>query len=212
MQKLKLSYFDMNAGRGEVARIALFIGKVAYEDNRVKFVDWPAMKQKTLFGSIPILEVDGQEVAQSNGINRFVGKLTGLYPTDPLQAAFCDEAMDAVEDVSSQVVSSFNIKDEEEKKAKRKELSDGPLTFYLTRLQRRLEARGGQYFADNRLTVADLKVYLWIRHIKSGNLDYIPTDLPDRVAPLLLAHFERVKSDPGVAAYNEMRAAAAAAK
>jgi prostaglandin-H2 D-isomerase / glutathione transferase len=207
MPKLKLTYFDMHAGRGEVARIALFIGGVPFEDNRVKFPDWPALKASTPFGGIPVLEVDGQEVTQSNGINRFVGKLTGLYPTDPLQAAFCDEAMDAVEDVSNLLIPTFTVKDEEEKKAKRTQLAEGPLTFYLTRVERRLQARGGEFFADNRLTVADLKVYLWMRHLKSGNIDYIPTDLADRVAPLLVAHLERVKSHPQVKAYNESRPA-----
>ena len=49
--------------------------------------------------------------------------------------------MDVFEDISIQLVASFAIKDEEEKKAKREELSEGPLTFYLTRMQRRLEAR-----------------------------------------------------------------------
>ncbi len=52
----------------------------------------------------------------------------------------------------------------------------------LDRLQRRLVAHGGQYFADGRLTVADLKVFVWIRHLKSGQLDHVPVDLPDRVA------------------------------
>jgi glutathione S-transferase len=206
--KLKLTYFDMHAGRGEVARIALFIAGVDYEDHRVKYQDWPALKLRTPFGTIPVLEIDGQEVAQSNGINRLVGKLTGLYPDDPIQAAFCDEAMDAVEDVSAALVASFAIKDEEEKKAKRRELADGPLTFYLERVQSRLETRGGEFFADGRLTVADLKVYLWIRHLKSGKLDHIPTDLPDRVAPKLVAHHDRVKAHPKVSAYYAMRGAA----
>lgn len=115
--------------------------------------------------------------------------------------------MDAVEDISLQILPTFTIKDEEEKKRKRQELADGPITFYLTRLAKRLEARGGQYFADNRLTVADLKVFLWIRHLKSGNMDYIPADLPDRVAPSLVAHFERVKAHPKIKEYYESRAA-----
>jgi glutathione S-transferase len=115
--------------------------------------------------------------------------------------------MDAVEDISLQILPTFSIKDEAEKKAKREALSDGPITFYLTRLAKRLEAHGGQYFADNRLTVADLKVFLWVRHLKAGTLDYIPTDLPDRVAPSLVAHFERVKSHPKIKEYYESRAA-----
>jgi glutathione S-transferase len=207
MYKLKLTYFDIHGGRGEVARLALHIGGIAFEDHRVKFQDWPGMKAGTPLGAIPVLEVDGQELVQSNGINRFVGKLAGLYPSDSLQAAFCDEAMDAVEDITIQILPTFSIKDEEEKKAKRQALADGPITFYLTRLAKRLEARGGEWFADNRITVADLKVFLWIRHIKSGNLDYIPADLPDRVAPSLAAHHDRVKAHPKVKEYYESRGA-----
>jgi hypothetical protein len=30
---------------------------------------------------------------------------------------------------------------------------------------------------------------------------HVPTELPDRVAPKLVEHFERVKSHPGVKAY-----------
>lgn len=203
MPKIILTYFDFHGGRGEVARLALFIGGVEFDDRRIKLADWPALKSKTPFGGIPVLEVDGESVAQSNGINRYVGKLTGLYPTDAWQAALCDEAMDAVEDVTVPIVATFSIQNEAERKAKREALVDGPLTFYLTRLQNRLEARGGTYFADSRLTVADLKVFLWIRHLRSGNLDHVPRDLPDRVAPLLVEHHDRVRKHPKVKAYYE---------
>jgi glutathione S-transferase len=86
------------------------------------------------------------------------------------------------------------------KKTQRKALVEG-LPFYLTRLQERLEAHGGRYFAADRLTVADLKVFVWIRHLKSGVLDHVPADLPDRVAPKLVEHYERVKNDPRVQGY-----------
>jgi glutathione S-transferase len=67
---------------------------------------------------------------------------------------------------------------------------------------------GGEYFADNRLTVADLKVFQWIRWLRSGALDHIPKDLVDRVAPQLVKHFERVASHPKVAEYYTRRKAA----
>jgi prostaglandin-H2 D-isomerase / glutathione transferase len=204
---LELTYFDFHGGRGEPARLALSIGGVPFADRRVKFEDWPALKPTTPFGGIPVLKVDGAEVAQSNGINRFVGKLTGLYPEDPLQAAFCDEAMDAVEEISVQIVSTFLMTDAEEKKARRQALADGPIRFYLERLEKRLEARGGQWFADGRLTVADLKVFVWVRHLKSGTLDHVPTDLPDRFAPRLLEHLQRVRAQPKVRSYYAERGA-----
>ena len=108
--------------------------------------------------------------------------------------------MEAVEDITTKVGATFFLP-EEQKKAPRKALVEGPIPFYLTRLQQRLEAHGGRYFAADRLSVADLKVFVWIRYLKSGALDHVPTDLPDRVAPKLLEHYERIKSDPRVKAY-----------
>jgi glutathione S-transferase len=103
MAKLKLSYFDFHGGRGEPARLALPMGGIPFEDDRVPPSEWERGKPNTPFGALPVLEVDGQTLAQSNAINRYVGKLTALV--------------------------------------------EGPLPFYLMRLQQRLEAHGGRYFA-----------------------------------------------------------------
>ncbi len=200
MPKLKLTYFDFHGGRGEPARLALAIAGIAFDEDRVPLADWPRRKADTPFGGLPVLEVDGAIVTQSNGINRYVGKLADLYPSDPWEAALCDEVMDAVEDIVNKVSATFDLPDDQ-KKAQRRALADGPITLYLARLQQHLDAHGGRYFAGGRLSVADLKVFVWIHHLKSGKLDYIPTDLPDRVAPKLVALYERVKNHPGVKAY-----------
>jgi len=50
---------------------------------------------------------------------------------------------------------------------------------------------GDGTFADDRLTVADLKVFVSMRQLKSGILDHIPADLPDRVAPKLVEQSNR---------------------
>ena len=200
MAKLKLSYFDFHGGRGEPAMLALSMGGIPFEDDRVAFADWERRKEKTPFGGLPVLEVDGQTVAQSNAINRYVGKLTNLYPSDPWQAALCDEAMGAVEDIVSRLVATMFLP-EEEKKTQRKALVDGPIPFYLIQLQQRLETHGGRYFAADCLTVADLKVFTFIRQLKSGFLDYVPTDLPDRIAPKLVGHYDRVRNEPRIRDY-----------
>ncbi len=205
MPTLKLTYFDFHGGRGEVARLAFSMGGIEFEDDRFTFAQWADLKPTMPFQAVPVLEIDGQQVAQSNGINRYAGKRSGLYPEDLLQAAFCDEAMDAVEDVAAALVSTFSIENEDEKKVARQALADGPLTNYLRFLSARLEARGGEWFADDRLTVADLKVFLWVRYLRSGNLDHVPTDLVDRLAPNLVQHFERVAAHEGVKAYYDAR-------
>jgi glutathione S-transferase len=204
MSKPKLVYFDIDGARGEAARLAMVIGRVAFEDDRVKFSDWESRRPGTPFGALPVLELDGQTVSQSNGINRYVGKLAGLYPADAWQAALCDEAMDAVEEIATVMWATMSLP-AAEKKAQRERLVAGPLSRSLDRLQRRLVARGGRYFADSRLTVADLKVFVWIRHLRSGQLDHVPVDLPDRVAPRLVEHYERVKEHPAIKAYYAER-------
>ena len=111
MPKLKLTYFDIHGGRGEPARLALFIGGVPFEDERVSFKEFGAKREGYPFKRVPLLQIDDIELSQCNSINRYVGKLAGLYPDDPLQAAYCDETMDAVEDIVSQGVVTMQIRD-----------------------------------------------------------------------------------------------------
>lgn len=207
MAKLKLTYFDFDGGRGEPARLALHIAGIAFDDQRIAGKDWPAFRDKTPFLAMPTLEVDGKVVSQSNSINRYVGKLAGLYPKDDWQAVLCDEAMDAAEDIGTRIAQTMDLPEDAKRKA-REELVAGRITRYLEQLQARLKAAGGEYFADGRLTVADLKVFVWIRWLRSGKLDHIPKDLVDRVAPLLIKHFERVENHPSVAEYYKRRKAA----
>lgn len=205
--KLTLTYFDFDGGRGEPARVALHIGGIPFEDKRIPGPEWPKFRDQTPFRAMPVLEVDGKVITQSNTINRYVGKLTGLYPKDDWQAALCDEAMDAAEDIGTKIGATIAMGPEEKKKV-REDLASGAIPRFLEQLQARLKTAGGEYFADKRLTVADLKVYQWIRWLKSGVLDHIPKDIVERVAPLLTKHFERVGAHPKIAAYYKVRKAA----
>ncbi|MCA9637903.1 MAG: glutathione S-transferase family protein [Myxococcales bacterium] len=200
MPTLKLTYFDFHGGRGEPARIALSIAGIEFEDVRVRFPEWAALKPLTPFGSIPTLEVDGEVLAHSNTINRYVGRLTGLYPEDALQAAFCDEAMDAIEEATALVSATMGIRDPIALKAAREALLE-PLTRALRNIDRRLAARG-DFLADGRLTVADLKAFVWLGDLASGRLDHIPANLCEEVAPHLHALKGRVADDPRVRGYH----------
>lgn len=203
MYKLKLYYFDFHGGRGEAARLAMSLGEIAFSDERIPMADWPEVRDNMPFRALPVLEVDGEMIAQSNAINRFVGRLADLYPDDPLQALRCDETMDAVEDVVTKIAATFFMEDEAEKRKARERLAEGPIKLYLTRLQEVLLNRGGSYFADNRLTIADLKVFVWVRSLRSGILDHIPADLPERIAPQLAEHCDRIATHPGIVAYYD---------
>jgi prostaglandin-H2 D-isomerase / glutathione transferase len=202
--KLVLTYFDFDGGRGEPARLALHLGGIAFEDRRVSFKEWDALRDQMPFRALPVLEVDGRVLAQSNSINRYVGKLAGLYPKDDLEAFLCDEVMDAVEDMDTPIGATIDLPADAKKRA-REELAAGLLPRYLAQLQARLEAAGGAYFAGGALSVGDLKVWMMVRWLRGGVLDYMPRDLVDRVAPLLVKHAERLAAQPKIAAYYAAR-------
>ncbi|MBT8361846.1 MAG: glutathione S-transferase family protein, partial [Deltaproteobacteria bacterium] len=84
-------------------------------------------------------------------------------------------------------------------------LVDGWLSTYLKGLDQLLIRGGGEYFADNQLTVADLRAFIQMRSLSSGILDYVPTDIVQRAAPGLFGHQERISADPRVRAYYATR-------
>ena len=198
MTAYKLTYFDMD-GRAAPVRICFHAAGIDFEDKRISFQDFMQLRESLRFNCVPTLEIDGEVVTQSNAMCRYVGKMAGLYPEDARQALYCDEALGAIEDLLHRMAPTFGLEGDE-LKAAREELVEGWMSVFLKGLNEMLE-RGGDYFADDRLTVADLKVAGITRWIMSGHLDHVPTDLVERVAPLLVPHEARVHADPIVTAY-----------
>jgi len=205
MTSYELTYFDFDGGRAEPIRIAFHAAGIEFEDNRLSFQEFGEARHNFRFNAVPVLEIDGAAVTQSNGMCRYIGKMAGLYPEDELQALYCDEVIGAVEDSYHQIVRTFFLEGDELKEARAK-LVDNWLTVFLKGLDELLARGGGAYFADNRLTVADLKVFVQIRSLLAGTLDHVPSDLVQRLAPSLVKHEERVGNDPVVAAYYSSRA------
>ena len=204
MPSYKLTYFDIDGGRAEPIRIAFHAAGIDFEDNRISFAEFDEMRATTRFNSVPVLEIDGAQVTQTNAMSRYVGKMAGLYPVDDLQALYCDEVLGALEDLTHHIVRTFGLPEEELKLAREK-LVDGWLFTFLRGLDQLLIRGGGEYFANNQLTVADLRAFVQTRSLGSGILDYVPTDIVKRVASGLFEHHERINADPRVVAYYATR-------
>lgn len=204
MTTYRLTYFDFDGGRGEPVRIAFHAAGIEFEDNRLSFPEFGEARLSFRFNCVPVLEIDGAAVTQSNALNRFVGKLAGLYPEDDLQALYCDEVLDALEDLTQRVVQTFGLEGDALKQA-REALVEGWLSVYLRGLGDLLERGGGEFFADNRLTMADLRAFVQVRSLRAGTLDHVPTDIVERLAPGLAEHQARVDADSRVAAYYASR-------
>ena len=200
MTQFKLIYFDFDGGRAESVRLAFHIGGIDFEDVRLKFPEFREAQPSFRFHALPLLEIDSRPITQSNAHLRYVGKLAGLYPTDDLQALYCDEAMGAVEDVGHAVGKTLGLQGDALKQA-REEFVQGRLATYIKGLDELLARGGGQFFADGRMTVADLKVFVETRTLAKGTLDHVPTNIVEELAPALAEHRERIANDPRVVAY-----------
>ena len=205
MTTFKLTYFDFDGGRAEPVRIAFHAAGIEFEDERLSFQEFGEMRHRTRFNGVPVLQIDGVAVTQTNAMCRYVGRMAGLYPEEDRQALHCDEVMSVVEDNSHQVLATFGLEGDELKVA-RENLVDGWLKIYLRGLDELLTRGGGQYFAANRLTMADLKTFVSTRTIRAGTLDHVPTNLVQQVAPALADHLERIEGEAIVEEYYASRA------
>lgn len=178
--------------------MALFINGVDFEDNRIKFRDWPALKSKVPFGALPVLEIEGRPpLANSNAILAYIGREHGHHPTDSFEAARHESIFNAVEDLRWKV-GATDSKDEAEKKRKREEFASGYLPIWANGIEQQIE---GPFIAGEQLSLADLKVFIIAQAILSGTYDHIPTSSFDSY-PKLKALVAAVLQHPKVAAWR----------
>lgn len=202
MSNYKVTYFDIAGGRAEPIRIAMHAAGLDFDDVRWSFPEFGEKRESLRFNAVPAVEIDGKTITQSNAISRYFGKMAGLYPEDAMQALYCDEALGALEDLNHYVVQTFGLKGDQLKSA-REALVAGRLPTFIKGLNELLIRGGGQYFAGQSLSIADLKSVQQVRMMRSGNLEHIPANLIDKIAPALAKHEENIAKEPKVVAYYD---------
>eukprot|EP00922_Rhytidocystis_sp_ex-Travisia-forbesii_P007272 GHVS01010581.1.p1 GENE.GHVS01010581.1~~GHVS01010581.1.p1 ORF type:complete len:220 (+),score=28.12 GHVS01010581.1:97-756(+) len=182
----RLTYFNLKQA-AEPIRLAFFIGGIDFEDIRVNWEDWGAMKPTAPFGQLPVLQLPNSDemISQSIGILVYAGMKTGLYPTDPKGAMKCSEVLCSLDEMKGYVGKSVHEKDPEIKKAMRLKLAAETLPFYLGSINKLAKKNGSNgHFVGKELTVADLNAFVLLSWINSGILDDIPTNLMDNTPDL----------------------------
>lgn len=179
----KLTYFGI-PGRGETIRLALSIGGVPFEDERIAFSDWGTVKPKTPWGSLPMITLsDGRVVAQQRALLRMVGAETGLYPKDDsYKAALIDSLLDFIEDTNIKVNALGQGLPKEEKEAARLAgvSKDGAVHNMMLKIESFIGENGNNgYSVGDSLSIADLAVFCSVGGAASGFFDGIPPNAFD---------------------------------
>jgi hypothetical protein len=68
MDDLKITYFDIQGGRAEAARLALHVGCIAFEDRRFAFSEFAEVRKSTPLSQVPTLHINDLQVTQSGAI------------------------------------------------------------------------------------------------------------------------------------------------
>jgi len=204
---IKLYYGDMPFWRAEVVRLGLFIGDVPFEDIRnLKRVDL-IEQGKLPFGAVPVLEVDGNILSQTQAMAAYAGKLAGIHPEDPWLAAKVDECINGCTDCTSDIGTTFRLP-EDEKAAARAALiaPDGRLTLHLNGLEGIAAANAvpAGFAVGDTLTVADLAIWRLLGWLSSGVIDGIPEDYVTTTFPALAKLVAAVDSHAKVIKWKQM--------
>ena len=195
MSKPRLTYFDAPVSRGEECRLALHLAGVDFEDVRIKPADWPALKEQTPYGSIPVLELPGRGTfAHSNAILVLIGRRHGLHPEDDFEAARHQGMMEHVEDLRGRVSPTLRMPDAE-KKAAREALVANYLPAWAQAAERNIVA--APFFGGEKIHVVDLKLHMAVRWFIGGKVDHVPATIFAGYPKLMGVH-DAVRDHAGV--------------
>ena len=193
--KLILYYFSIPFWRAEVSRISLFINNIDFVDHRITDEEYEKFKQNGIlpngkiapFKQLPVLEIDGNMIAQTCAIARFCGKLSGMYPANnDIHAARIDQIIDAAQDINYIVTLSSRDKDSNKKKAARERLSKVHLPRWFQFLENLLnENNESEWFVGKSMTIADIAIWRLLGWLSSGMLDDVPKNILDPYSNLI---------------------------
>ena len=212
---LRLTYLDV-PGYAESIRLALCIGDIPFEDERISYEEVQKRRQegKLPFGQVPVLHVDGKLFSQSAGILRWAGRQSGLY--DDERALACDEIEEAMNDIRIALRPQWYgaaLGRDPTSGEPLVELSDSQKEETLellcsrvlpTRLQM-LEVRLGtkDYFCGDQLSTCDLSWYVMCTGLQEGwYCSKVPPSVLDG-CPNLVKVAKRVAEHPKVLKWNE---------
>ncbi|XP_065843534.1 hematopoietic prostaglandin D synthase-like [Oscarella lobularis] len=204
MTTYKLNYFPHRV-TAELTRLIFAQGGIDYEDNRVPTEEWPALKPKMPFGTMPVLEVNGEMIAESQAIAAFVAEVTGMRGDTPLERAKATMVCEGVHDILVKSYPIFEEKDEEKKKEKFTKFREDHVMQMVKNLEKLLSAssNSGEWFVGEKITYADLAVFDFFDSF-TPHFKFTGSDLKDDY-PKLSALFERVKQLPKIDAWLKKR-------
>lgn len=186
-KNVTLVYFN-GRGRAEQIRWVLAQAGVKYEDRRIEFPDWPALKPKSPTGGLPYMIVDGMEFGTSGAVAMHAATAYGLAGSNNLEEAQVHMIWEVVQDAFNESAKQTFEQDP----ARLAELQKQYNTVTLPKLTKFLAARltdGKKWLVGDKISMADIVV---------GSLLEFKLDDTMRLEPTVCALVKRVMNQPNI--------------
>ncbi|EZA51084.1 Glutathione S-transferase [Ooceraea biroi] len=102
----KLIYFNAR-GRAEHIRYIFAYAGIDYVDERISNDRWPELKKAMPYGMLPVLEMNGKPIAQSNAVARYLAREHNLAGKDEWESMLCDVLVDTLGDLKQSAYGHF---------------------------------------------------------------------------------------------------------
>jgi len=200
MSRYRLTYFN-GRGRAETVRYVFAAAGMGYEDKRIDGEEWAAIKSKTPWGSLPLLEYDGNVIGQSMPIARYVAKEGGLGGKTHYEQALIDSVVDRTTELRDKVLKLEFTPDSSAKEQAIRDFEDKALPEIIPSLDKFLARNpyNSGYFVGKTMTLADIHFFSTIENL-------LP-NMPDVLIrhPRLQQLYDRVQSHPRISEYIRKR-------
>jgi len=215
--KFSVMYFDIE-GAGEPIRLAASLAGIEYEDKRVSYGEWGEMKQKMPNGQLPVMTIPGDDrmYPQCIAILKKIEKWSGDVLTPAPENEYdVDEALALFGDCQMAWAPSLYIgmnpakfgypdgfaktpEGEAKKLEMRAKFVAEILPKLLDSITILLDRHGGDAFlAGPKPTIADCRMFPWLRGFTRGHVDGAPTDVLES-HPKVVAYMHRFAKLPVV--------------
>ncbi|VDP05438.1 unnamed protein product [Heligmosomoides polygyrus] len=108
MVQYKVTYFDKRA-LAEIIRQVLVVAEQDFEDVRYTPEEWLRHEAETPFGQLPVLEVDGKQLAQPFAIARFLARKFDIAGKNAFDEALVDSIADQLKDYVAEIRPFYNV-------------------------------------------------------------------------------------------------------
>ena len=158
MSDITLHYFDLHA-RAETLRMIFVFAGVEFNDHRVPFEDWANLKGNNFaeFGQLPVLEIDGEKLVQSQSMVRYVCQKYGYYPSDLKEVYQVESICDLKEDLFRGLIPLIFKKETENLEKYYSESAPHILAYLNKRLEKNNDGNG--FFVGDGVSMADFQAF-----------------------------------------------------